>query len=132
MILKILYKIYSFCIALPIFVVATIVTATVIMIATLFGDKDNTDYFMSKWWSRLTCRVFLLGIHVEGREVLDRHQSYVFLANHQGYFDIFLTYGYLGHKPAEHRARYSLTTPVPASRKQWNSHARPYNAACRW
>ena len=67
MILKILYKIYSFCIALPIFVVATIVTATVIMIATLFGDKDNTDYFMSKWWSRLTCRVFLLGIHVEGR-----------------------------------------------------------------
>ena len=97
MILKILYKIYSFCIALPIFVVATIVTATVIMIATLFGDKDNTDYFMSKWWSRLTCRVFLLGIHVEGREVLDRHQSYVFLANHQGYFDIFLTYGYLGH-----------------------------------
>ena len=29
--------------------------------------------------------------------MLDRHQSYVFLANHQGYFDIFLTYGYLGH-----------------------------------
>lgn len=95
--MKILYKLYSFLIALPIFLVVTIVTAIVIMFAALLGDKDHTDYFMSKWWSRITCRIFLLGIKVEGREQLDPKQSYVFLANHQGYFDIFLTYGYMGH-----------------------------------
>ena len=95
--LNILYKIYSFCIALPVFIVVTIITAIVIMIAALLGDKDKTDYFMSKWWSKITCRIFLLGIKVEGREQLDKHQSYVFLANHQGYFDIFLVYGYIGH-----------------------------------
>ena len=95
--LNIIYKVYSFIIALPLFVVVTIITAVVIMIATLLGDKDNIDYFMSKWWSRLTIALFLLGVKVEGREKLDKRQSYVFLANHQGYFDIFLTYGYLGH-----------------------------------
>ena len=97
MVIKILYKIYSFCIALPIFVVVTIITAIVISLAALLGDKDHTDYFMSKWWSRLTCRIFLLGIRVTGREKLLKSQSYIFLANHQGYFDIFLIYGYMGH-----------------------------------
>ena len=95
--MTILYKIYSFCIALPIFIVATILTALIIMTAALLGDKDKTDYYMSKLWSKLTCRIFLLGIKVEGKEKLKSTQSYVFLANHQGYFDIFLTYGYLGH-----------------------------------
>lgn len=95
--LNILYKIYSFIIALPIFVVITIITAIVIMIAALFGDKDHVDYFMSKWWCKLTCRIYLLKIKTEGHENIDKKQSYVFLANHQGYFDIFLTYGYLGH-----------------------------------
>ena len=92
-----LYKLYSFCIALPLFVIITIITALIIMFAALLGDKDIVDYFMCKWWSRITCRLFLLGINVEGREKLSKRQSYVFLANHQGYFDIFLIYGYLGH-----------------------------------
>jgi len=96
-VLNILYKIYSFLIALPIFLVVTIITALIITIAALIGDKDYTDYFMSKWWSRITLAVFLIGVKVEGREKLNKRQSYVFLANHQGYFDIFLIYGYLGH-----------------------------------
>lgn len=32
----------------------------------------------------------------KGREHIDRKQSYVFVANHQGAFDIFLIYGFLG------------------------------------
>ena len=31
-----------------------------------------------------------------GRENIDKKQSYVFVANHQGSFDIFLIYGFLG------------------------------------
>ena len=41
-------------------------------------------------------RSLLLPITVEGRENLESNQSYVFVANHQGAFDIFLIYGYLG------------------------------------
>ena len=70
--MNIIYKIYSFCIALPLFVVATITTALIIMTAALLGDKDKTDYFMSKLWSKFTCRVFLLGIKVEGKEKLNK------------------------------------------------------------
>ena len=47
-------------------------------------------------WGRFMCRILLLPIHVEGREHIDKHQSYVFVANHQGPMDIFLVYGYLG------------------------------------
>ena len=35
-------------------------------------------------------------VKVEGREHLSDKQSYVFVANHQGAFDIFLIYGFLG------------------------------------
>lgn len=46
-------------------------------------------------WSWLTVRLLLLPVKVEGREHLDPKQSYVFVANHQGAFDIFLIYGFL-------------------------------------
>jgi 1-acyl-sn-glycerol-3-phosphate acyltransferase len=44
----------------------------------------------------LWIRLLLLPVKVEGRENLDPKQSYVFVANHQGAFDIFLIYGFLG------------------------------------
>ena len=42
------------------------------------------------------CWVMLLPVKVEGRELLERKQSYIFVANHQGSYDIFLVYGFLG------------------------------------
>lgn len=44
------------------------------------------------------CRLPLLPVEVIGREKLSKENSYVFVANHQGPFDIFLIYGYLGHE----------------------------------
>ena len=95
--MKIIYKIYSLCIALPIAVVITIIIAVTVMIASLLGDKDKTSYRLCKIWGRSWCFLFLLPVKTEGLEKLDKKQSYVFLANHQGYFDIFLIYGYLEH-----------------------------------
>ena len=40
--------------------------------------------------------IILLPVKVEGREKLEKNKSYVFVANHQGAFDIFLIYGFLG------------------------------------
>ena len=88
-ILNILYKIYSFTIALPIFVVITIFVASSVIIASFFGDTDVVAYYLPKFWSKCAFWLFFLRVKVEGR--------YVFLANHQGYYDIFLAYGYLGH-----------------------------------
>ena len=40
--------------------------------------------------------MLLLPVRIEGRENIDPHTSYVFVANHQGAMDIFLIYGFLG------------------------------------
>ncbi len=95
--LNILYKIYSFTIALPLFVVITIFVSTSVIIAGFLGDTDVVAYYLPKFWSKCAFWLFLLRVKVEGRKNIKKEESYVFLANHQGYYDIFLVYGYLGH-----------------------------------
>ena len=48
------------------------------------------------WWSKFTCIISFCPIKVIGKEKLNRNQAYIFVANHQGAYDIFLLYGYLG------------------------------------
>ena len=96
--MKVLYLIYQYCIALPILLVATILCAlTVIIMAPIFGDR-----FWGQWppriWGRIICRVLLLPVKVEGREKLSNDRSYIFVANHQSFFDVFLMLGFLGHE----------------------------------
>ena len=52
--------------------------------------------FASRWWARLIVKTSLLSVTVEGRENIDKNKEYVFVANHQGAYDIFLICGYLG------------------------------------
>ena len=42
------------------------------------------------------CWFFLLPVKVEGKSRLNPSSSYVFVANHQGAYDIFLIYGFIG------------------------------------
>lgn len=93
--MRLLYIIYQICIGLPIFLVATIVTAIITMIGCRFGNGNFWGYYPGRIWSAFTCRLFLLPITVSGRENIDKDTSYVFVANHQGSFDIFLIYGFL-------------------------------------
>ena len=95
--MNILYKIYSFLIALPIFIVITIIVASCVIIAGFLGDTTFVAYHFPKFWSKCAFWLFLLKVKVEGREHIKEDESYVFLANHQGDYDIFLAYGYLGH-----------------------------------
>lgn len=90
-----LYRIYQLLVAFPVVLLATILTALITSIGSLF-NAHFWGYYPGRIWSKVVCRILLLPIHVEGRENLDKHQSYVFVANHQGPMDIFLIYGYLG------------------------------------
>lgn len=94
-ILIFLYRLYQLFIFLPIFIVITILCAVVTVVGCRFGNGHFWGYYPGKYWSRLICYLLLLPIHVEGRENLDPKQSYVFVSNHQGAFDIFLIYGFL-------------------------------------
>ena len=95
---KVLYKIYSYLVALPLFVVVTIIVALSVVIASFLGDTKYVSWYIPRLWSRFTIRTGLHSVKLEGTELINSKQSYVFLANHQGYFDIFLLYGYLPNR----------------------------------
>ena len=93
--MKYIYRIYQLCIAVPVILIGTIVTALSVTIGCAIGNGHFWGYYPGKWWARLIIRMMLLPVHVEGRENLEPGRSYVFVANHQGAFDIFLIYGFL-------------------------------------
>lgn len=94
---KLISFLYQWIIFVPLFFVLTLITALVVMVmAPIFGSRF-WGYHPPKWWSRLTCWLSLCRVKTRGHEHLDPNQSYVFVANHQGAFDIFLVYGFLKH-----------------------------------
>lgn len=96
MLLRILYIIYTWLFFVPVFVVTTFITAIVTIAGCLLGGEKIFAYYPGMIWSRLTCLLALCPVTVKGRENVDRMRSYVFVSNHQGAFDIFLIYGFLG------------------------------------
>ena len=94
--MKYLYRVYQLCVALPLIAVLTVLTAVTVIIGCHVGNGHFWGYYPGKWWSWFIVRILLLPVKVEGRENLDKNSSYVFVSNHQGAFDIFLIYGFLG------------------------------------
>ena len=93
--MKYFYRIYQLIIAVPLTVVFTIITTLFVGVGCTIGNGHFWGYFPGHIWGWLITKLFLLPVKVEGREHLEKNQSYVFVANHQGAFDIFLVYGYL-------------------------------------
>lgn len=93
----ILYRIYQFCIMMPILLVLTALTAILTIIATFCGGARWWGYHLPRLWARAFCVLTLVKVEVRGRGNISKGQSYVFVANHQGAYDIFAIYGYLGH-----------------------------------
>ncbi|MCL1938874.1 MAG: 1-acyl-sn-glycerol-3-phosphate acyltransferase [Candidatus Azobacteroides sp.] len=87
---------YQIFIWLPLFLLATVVTALVVTIGCFLGNERFFSYYPGMWWSRIVCIITGCPVKVTGRENLDRKQSYIFVPNHQSAYDIFLIYGYLG------------------------------------
>lgn len=93
--MKYIYRLYQLCVVLPLFLLASILTALVTVVGCLLGNGHFWGYYPGKCWSRFIVALLFLPVKVEGRENLRKGQSYVFVANHQGAFDIFLIYGFL-------------------------------------
>lgn len=91
-----LYRIYQLLIAAPLCLLATIITCLSTIVGCTIGNAKFWGYYPPMLWGRVMCWILLLPVKVEGRELLDKKQSYVFVANHQGSYDIFLIYGFLG------------------------------------
>lgn len=93
---RLFYVVYTWLIFVPLFLVLTIITAVTVIIGCLLGGERFFSYYPGMIWSRLTCYLALCPVKVRGRENITPGKSYVFVANHQGAFDIFLIYGFLG------------------------------------
>ena len=94
--MKIIYRIYQLFIAVPLVAITTLLTALATTIGCSIGNGNTWGYYPGMLWGRIVTALFLLPVKVKGRENLDPNQSYVFVSNHQGAFDIFLIYGFLG------------------------------------
>lgn len=92
-----LYYIYFFLIAVPVLFSLTVLTCIVILIGTAIGNGSWWGYYPAMVWAKVFCILSLVKVSVRGRENIDKRTSYVFVANHQGAYDIFSVYGYLGH-----------------------------------
>jgi 1-acyl-sn-glycerol-3-phosphate acyltransferase len=94
--IRILYYLYFGLVAVPVFLVATILTALTTIIGCILGGEKIFSFYPGMFWSKITCYIALCPVNVCGRENLKKNQSVVFVANHQGAFDVFLMYGFLG------------------------------------
>lgn len=95
--LRVLFFFYQWFIAVPILLVLTILAALITIVGCFVGDSRFWGYYPGSIWSRLFCWISFVRVKVNGRENIDKKTSYVFVANHQGAYDIFLIYGFLGH-----------------------------------
>ncbi len=93
----IIYRIYQIFIMCPIIVVVTIITALLTVGGSALGFGRWWGYYPETLWARIFCWLAFVKVTVTGRENIDRDTSYVFVANHQGAYDIFSLFGYLGH-----------------------------------
>ena len=75
--MKILYYIYQICIALPILLVLTILTAIVTIVGSLVGGAHFWGYYPGKIWSQLICLFLLIPVKIRGREKLHGKTSYI-------------------------------------------------------
>lgn len=93
----ILYRVYQVLIMLPLLLVLTVLAATLTIVGCFFGLSRGFGYWPAKIWAMLFCWLSFVRVTVKGRENIDKDTSYVFVANHQGAYDIFSIYGFLDH-----------------------------------
>jgi len=80
----------------PLSLAITLITAITTFIGCVCGGERFFSYYPGAIWARLICILTLCPIKVVGKEKLDKKQSYIFISNHQGAYDIFLIFGYIG------------------------------------
>ena len=93
--MKYIYRLYQIIIALPVIIVLTLLTAVTTSVGCILGNGHFWGYYPPVIWSTWVLKVLFIPVKVIGRENLKHGESYVFVANHQGAFDIFLSFGHL-------------------------------------
>lgn len=78
-----------------IMVLLSLMLSLAALAARLFDPSGNTSHRIASLWARCLCQWNGIQVEVRGLEHVQRHRAQVFVANHQGFFDIFALAGYL-------------------------------------
>ena len=99
MLRKILHPLYILYQVLFAWWAALIVVAITAIIISLFGYRfkiKNADHTPAVIWCKLTCWIFLIPVKVIDRDkYVKKDKNYIFVANHQGMFDVITLYAYV-------------------------------------
>lgn len=96
-ILRPFYLLYQLVIAYPLAGIATMLTGLSMTLVGKYVHVKGGDYYPAVLWAKFMIRIFLLPMKVVGLENLEPDKKYIFVANHQGFWDVFMMFGYLGH-----------------------------------
>ena len=90
-----LYQPYKWLIYIPFLGISTIFFGLLTVLVTiLLGPKIGN--YCGVLWARSNALFIPMLVKVEGRQHIDKKQSYVIVSNHQSGVDIFILYGWLG------------------------------------
>jgi len=73
---------------LPGIVLSTVVMSSLSLLVSLFSSTGRAQHKLAKAWARSLLRITSIRVIVEGLENVPPGGSYVFIANHQSYFDV--------------------------------------------
>lgn len=91
-----LYALYQILFAWWVVIILTELTSLAILIFGKYLKIKNGDYYPAVIWCRLSCIIFLIPVKIVDRDkYVQKDKRYVFVANHQGIFDVFVLYGYM-------------------------------------
>ncbi len=78
-----------------IFILLSVCLGTLAVLARLFDSSNNLSHNVSRLWGRGLCVLNGIDVNIEGLEHIRPDQPQIFIANHQGFFDIFALNGFL-------------------------------------
>lgn len=90
-----LFTIYQLLIALPVMLVATIITALLTIILSPVLPNSQFSHYPARYWAKFICMLSFVKVKINGLEKLNPNHSYVIVLNHQSIFDVFVIYGWL-------------------------------------
>ena len=91
-----LYQPYKWLVYFPFAAVSTFVFGSSAVVLSCFLPPRWVSWLCGAVWARLNGIMTPMLVTVEGRENVDKEQSYVIVCNHQSFYDVFLLYGWLG------------------------------------
>ena len=92
-IFALLYQPWTYFVFLAMFITSSFVLGILSAASTMtIGPKLGNLFGIL--WGKVQCWFIPCLVKIEGKEHIDKHQSYVIVANHQSYVDAFAMYGY--------------------------------------